>query len=124
MATAFVAMAISIMSFGEERMLMTKLVVAVACMGTSFVIFVPMTYLVLASRWRWIWLVVFTTVPFSIGYIIVSVFEVGLSVSFWMGIGMTASFCALILSYGIGLIVLRYSGGRLATSTIESPPVV
>lgn len=122
-ATCVVALAVSLLGFGSEEARISKLMIAAGCMGASFVVFIPMTYLLMTSRRKWVWLFVFSTLPLLIGLEILAQFGGSLAIPYWVGVGISTSVSALFLSFGIGLVVIRRSGGRLATSTGSSIPV-
>ena len=119
-ATAVVAFAVSLLSLGNEHLLILKLIVAAGCAGASFVVFVPMTHVLMTSRRNWIWMIVFTIGPISIGWAILSSFGIYLNTSYQLGIRINTSIATLIVSFGIGILVLQRCGGRLTTRAIES----
>jgi hypothetical protein len=119
-ATAVVAIAVSMLSFGDERLLMLKLIVAAGCTGASFVVFVPMTHLLMMSHRNCVWMAVFTIVPFSIGWAILWNFAAYLNTSYPVGIRINISIATLIVSFGIGILVLQRCGAQLKTQANES----
>ena len=115
MSTAAVAISISILGLDGERFLIWMLVFSAGCLGASFAVFVPMTFLVLRSRWPIGWLIGWTAVPFLIGMAITWTFFANPVLSFWIGTGITVFVTSMALGYVIGLIVFRNKGARLLT---------
>ena len=122
-ATAVAAFALSLLSLGDERLIAIKLMVAVGCAGASFVIFVPMTHLLMTSRRNWYWMTVFTIVPFSIGWAILWSYVIYLNIPYQLGIRLNLSIATLVASFGIGLLVIHRCGGRLTTRATDSHSV-
>ncbi len=114
-ATALVGVSISLLSFSDQHVLITKLMVAVGCMGAGFAVFMPLTYWVLKTRRKWAWLVLFSASPLLVGMAVTMAFGINLTIPHWGVIGLASSISSLILGIGIGLVALHHCGGRLLT---------
>ena len=117
-ATALVALAIALLGYGKEQELMLRLAFAGGCMGASFAIIVPLTYLVMMARRKWIWISVFAIPPIPIAYAIMPLMKTDLSIPSpgWGVVGIGLAVSLLILSFASGLVVLGHCGGTLKTS--------
>lgn len=122
--TALVAMAMVSLQAGSEIELRIRLVAAMICMGVSLIVFLPFAFKVMRTKNHWLWVCGVGLVSFWCCYFVLEVLRFVPGAGMlppWAQIGFSLSVSSCVFFFGLFLITLKMSNGKLRLVHRDAP---